>query len=124
MLEAVALAANAGVDMELPIDSTPQYLQLYDAVVKGMVSYDTILQRVSKVFYMRMRLGMFDPPELNPYANINMSVVQSESHRKLAEIAATKTFVLLKNDGILPLPDGKISKLAVRWILRFMIIFQ
>ena len=54
--------------------------------------------------YTRLRLGEFDPPAMNPYTSINMSVVQSSAHRQLAITAAMKSFVLLKNDkNILPL---------------------
>ena len=49
--------------------------------------------------YTRLRLGEFDPPELNPYTKIPMSVVQSKEHRALAIKAAVMSFVLLKNDN-------------------------
>ena len=50
-----------------------------------------------------MRLGEFDPPSMNPYSQLNLSVVQSQEHRDLAVYAAMQSFVLLKNDGVLPL---------------------
>ncbi len=51
-----------------------------------------------------MKLGEFDPPEMNPYNKVNMSVVQRERHRKLAAKAASMSFVLLKNEqNILPI---------------------
>lgn len=43
-----------------------------------------------------MRLGEFDPPEMNPYSSVNLSVIQSEEHRKLSLTAAAKSMVLLK----------------------------
>jgi len=59
-----------------------------------------------------MRLGEFDPEHLNPYNQINITVIQSPSHRELAIQAATKSFVLLKNkDELLPL-KGKYKKIA------------
>ena len=45
-----------------------------------------------------MRHGEFDPPEMNPYSNISMDVIQSEDHRTLAINAAKMSFVLLKNE--------------------------
>jgi beta-glucosidase len=111
MLDAVALAANSGVDLEL--GSSPAYVQLYDAVAKNLVPYNTIVERTKKLFYVRMRLGAFDPPEMNPYESIKVSVVQSEDHRRLAIIAAAKSFVLLKNENVLPLAEGTIKNLAV-----------
>ena len=60
-----------------------------------------------------MRLGEFDPEDMNPYNKINTSVIQSEEHRELAIKAAMRSFVLLKNDkNILPL-KSKVSNLAV-----------
>jgi len=51
-----------------------------------------------------MRLGDFDPPEMNFYWPIDKSVVLSAAHRELAIQAASMSFVLLKNlRGFLPI---------------------
>jgi len=113
-LESAAAAANAGVNLELPGSATPVYLKLLDAVKMGLVSFDTIVDRVKPLFYTRMRLGEFDPPNSNPYASVDMSVIENSIHRELAVMAATQTFVLLKNmDNLLPLTKT-IGRLAVR----------
>lgn len=114
-LEAAAGAANAGVNLELPQSPSPAYLQLTAAVLKGLVTEATITDLVRPLFYARMRLGEFDPPQLNPYRSIPMSVVESEEHREIAVLAAMTTFVLLKNeDDVLPL-KSKVRTLAVSW---------
>jgi len=65
------------------------------------------------MFYTRMRLGEFDPPQMNPYSSIDMSVVLSSEHRELAIQAASMSFVLLKNsNGYLPIKK-RFSHLAV-----------
>lgn len=111
-LEAAAGAANAGVNLELP-DSSPAYLHLVEAVRQGLVTAETVLNLVKPLFYTRMRLGEFDPPALNPYSSIDMSVIENKRHRELAVLAATQTFVLLKNDAAtLPL-TSKVHRLAV-----------
>ena len=110
--EAAAGAANAGVNLELP-DSNPAYLHLTEAVRQGLVTVDTILSLVKPLFYTRMRLGEFDPPESNPYASIDLSYVENERHRELAVFSATQTFVLLKNEhNTLPF-TSKLYRLAV-----------
>ena len=110
--EAAAAAANAGVNLELP-DESPAYLHLIDAVKRGLVEMETLRSLVKPLFYTRMRLGEFDPPTSNPYASIDLSVIESERHRELAVLAASQSFVLLKNkDGILPL-TAKLHRLAV-----------
>ena len=103
-LAAAAAAGLAGVNLELPDSSQPVYTMLTEAVQKNMVPFSTIVERVKPLFYTRMRLGEFDPPELNPYTAINTSVIQSIQHREAAVTTATQTFVLLKNDKkVLPL---------------------
>ena len=56
----------------------------------------------------RFRLGMFDPDEQVPYAQIPYRVVDSPEHRELALEAARQSLVLLKNqDQQLPLDKTK-----------------
>ena len=51
----------------------------------------------------RMKLGMFDPDDKVPYADIPYEVVDSEPHREIALDAARKSMVLLKNkNNVLP----------------------
>jgi beta-glucosidase-like glycosyl hydrolase len=47
-----------------------------------------------------MRLGMFDPPEKVPYAQIPDSEIDSPAHRELALKIARESMVLLKNGGV------------------------
>ncbi len=86
--------------------------------IVGFLSRDDIVENVKPLFYTRMRMGEFDPPEMNPYNKANMSVVMSPAFQKLAIKAAQQSFVLLKNEkNVLPL-TGNYSKVAVR-ILHF-----
>ena len=54
-----------------------------------------------------MRLGMFDPPAMVPYARIDESELDSSAHRHWRRGSRTKSMVLLKNDGVLPLKRAK-----------------
>lgn len=67
-----------------------------DAVKSGKLEESVVRDRVKPLFYTRMRLGEFDPPEMNPYSSVNLSIIQSEEHRKLSLTAAAKSLVLLK----------------------------
>ena len=79
----------------------------------GFLTKDDIVENVKPLFYTRMRMGEFDPPDMNPYNKITMSAVLSPQHRKLAIKAAEKSFVLLKNEGnTLPL-NAIYNKVAV-----------
>jgi beta-glucosidase-like glycosyl hydrolase len=92
------------------------FLAISEAVAKGKLTESTVREAVKPLFYTRMRLGLFDPPELNPFAQLNASIiVQNEGHRQLSLDTAMRTFVLLKNtDNFLPLKHGfQYGKVAV-----------
>ena len=89
------------------------YAALKGAVEQGLIDEATIDESVGRLFEARIRLGMFDPPEEAPYANIPIEVVDSPAHRALALQAARESIVLLKNDGLLPLDEAQIKRLAV-----------
>ncbi len=98
--EAAALAINNGCDLECG----SVYEAILEAVKLGLLDEATIDRAVRRLLDARFRLGMFDPPELSPYGQIPYSVIDSEPHRALALEAARESIVLLKNDGLLPLP--------------------
>ncbi|HWF89059.1 MAG TPA: glycoside hydrolase family 3 C-terminal domain-containing protein, partial [Pyrinomonadaceae bacterium] len=98
--EASALAVKRGTDLECG-DS---YKALVNSVKQGLISEGEIDRALKRLFEARFRLGMFDPPELVPYAKIPFSVNDSAEHRQLALEAARESIVLLKNENnILPL---------------------
>ncbi|KAK7108555.1 hypothetical protein V1264_016280 [Littorina saxatilis] len=105
-LDTAVACANAGCDIEiaahLNVLPHPVYFSLVEAVKQGRVTEATLRERVRPLFYTRMRLGEFDPPEMNPYSKLTSAVVETPAHKALAVEAAMKSFVLLKNDGGLP----------------------
>jgi beta-glucosidase len=107
---AVATGLRAGCDLEC---GTAYRDQIGRAVADGTIFEADVDRALGRVLTARFRLGMFDPPERNPYAAISMSEVDSPEHRKLALAAARESLVLLKNDGILPLDLRKTKKLAI-----------
>ncbi len=100
-VEAAAAAVKAGTDVECADDA--DYLKLPEAVRRGLVSESVVDDAVKRLFRVRFRLGMFDPPDRVAYARTPVSVAESEPHRRLALEAARESIVLLKNDGVLPL---------------------
>ena len=107
--EGSALAVKAGCDL----NCGQAYTHLVKAVEKGLIIEEQIDTAVKRLFTARFRLGMFDPPEIVPYARIPISVNDCAEHRALALEAARKSIVLLKNDGdLLPL-RGDLRRLAV-----------
>jgi beta-glucosidase len=98
--EAAALAVKNGCEL----NCGGVYPALLGAVEQGLISEDIIDRAVKRLFTARFRLGMFDPPEQVPYAQIPYDIVDSPEHRSLALRAARESVVLLKNEGnLLPL---------------------
>lgn len=98
--EASALAVKRGTDLECGAS----YKSLVDAVKQGLISESEIDGALKRLFTARFRLGMFDPPEMVPYAQIPFSANDSSAHRQLSLEAARESIVLLKNENnMLPL---------------------
>ncbi len=83
-----------------------------DAVQQGYLPESTLDTALIRLFTARIKLGMFDPPDMVPYTKIDEKELDSAEHRAQARKLANESMVLLKNDGLLPLKPG-ISKIAV-----------
>ena len=83
-----------------------------DAVQQGYLPESTLDTALIRLFTARIKLGMFDPPDMVPYTKIDEKELDSAEHRAQARKLANESMVLLKNDGLLPLKPG-IKKIAV-----------
>jgi beta-glucosidase len=114
--EASALALQRGMDNEC-IDFTQKvnddhdYKPYYDAYKQGILKESDIDRALVRLYTARMKLGMFDPPEMVPYTKIDEKELDSPEHRAMALKLANEAIVLLKNDGTLPLKKN--AKIAV-----------
>ena len=110
--EAAALCMNASTDLDLGHDEIyPKYLP--SAISDKLVTFDTIKDAVWRSFYLRIRVGDFDPISMVPYQMINASQLNTPESQALNLKAAQESIVLLKNSGQLPLKASEIKKLAV-----------
>ncbi|MEM7368606.1 MAG: glycoside hydrolase family 3 C-terminal domain-containing protein [Bacteroidota bacterium] len=99
--EGVAVAVKSGTDL----NCGGQYTKfLGTALEQGLLEEKDIDKAVKRLILTRMRLGMFDPPEMLPYSTIQEDIVEQAAHQDLALKAAEESIVLLKND---PLPGEK-----------------
>ena len=106
--EAARKALEVGIDFEL--DSCYSST-LLTQVKDGTIPEAEVDRAVRRVLTAKFRLGLFDDPYADPAEAER--VTNCAAHRQLAYRAATKSLVLLKNDGLLPLDMGKIKTLAV-----------
>ena len=107
--EAAALAVKTGCDLNCG-ETYPALVKAYE---QGLIDEATIDVALKRLFMARFRLGMFDPPEDVPYAQIPYEVNDCAEHRDVARVVAQESIVLLKNaEGMLPLNPG-VSTLAV-----------
>ena len=102
--EAARKSIVAGVDMDM--ESNLYKTALPGEVKAGRVPIATIDQAVRRILRVKFAVGLFE----QPYARIEPRKMQLPEHRKLAREAAERSFVLLRNDGTLPLrPSARIA---------------
>ena len=96
-----ALALNAGVDMDMVSDAFSGTLK--KSVEEGKVSAAAIDAACRRILEAKYKLGLFDNPY--KYCDVNRPKKQifTKEHRAIARKTASESFVLLKNEGVLPL---------------------
>jgi beta-glucosidase len=103
---------NECVDFSMKVNDDHDYKPYLDAVKQGYLKESEIDVALTRLFTARMKLGMFDPPEMVPYNKIDEKLLDSAEHRAMARKLAGEAMVLLKNDGVLPLKPT-VKKIAV-----------
>ncbi len=99
-----------GTDIEC---GTSVYYTLLNGVKSGLIKEEQIDISLRRLFMIRYRLGMFDPPSMVKYAQTAASVLEAPEHKTHALKMARQSIVLLKNENnTLPLKKT-IKKIAV-----------
>ncbi len=97
------LAINSGVDVDLP--EGDGFENLAASVREGKVSMEALDTAVRRFLTMKFNAGLFDDPWPD---RAEAQTSNGAEGVALARLAAEKSLVLLKNDGVLPLalPDA------------------
>ncbi len=116
--QAVAISLTRGMDNECidfraKVTDDHDYKPYLDAVKDGYLKESAIDTALVRLFTARVKLGLFDPPQMVPYTKIDASELDSAAHRALALKLANESMVLLKNDGVLPLKTNGAKILVV-----------
>ena len=107
---AAKIALEAGVDVEMPDGDA--YRHLVELVKSGQVTIDTVDTVVKRILHEKFMLGLFEDPYVEPRGVEEF--VGREEHRGVAQRAAEKAMVLLKNDDdLLPFDASEIGSIAV-----------
>ncbi len=102
----LAMGAECDVDMMSLV-----YARLPDLVRSGKIPEAALDAAVMRVLRLKQELGLFENPWHGADPETEKRVYLCEAHRETARRAAEESAVLLKNEGILPLPGnpGKVA---------------
>lgn len=103
--EAVAGSIKAGID-SMTDEQLIMFQALQNALEQGLLAESDLDRALRNAFRVRFRLGEFDPEERNPYSRVPEEKLCAPEHSALALKASREAIVLLKNEGLLPLPQS------------------
>ncbi|RMI13787.1 glycoside hydrolase family 3 N-terminal domain-containing protein [Cellulomonas triticagri] len=107
-VHASAAAVRAGNDM---IMTTAGFFEgAQEAVARGMVAEADLDVAVSRILALKFELGLFEDPRRPDLATMGAVV---GSHQDLNLEIARRSLVLLRNEGVLPLPADRPRRVAV-----------
>ena len=101
--EAAVLALKAGTDIDMMTNCYCAYLK--EAIEAGEVSESLLDEAVLRVLELKNTLGLFENPYKDADEEEEKHCILCEEHRRKSKEAAEETFVLLENEGMLPLRE-------------------
>ena len=112
--DTVAAALHAGTDLDC---GHFYFNNTQLALDNGTIVEEDIDQAVQHTFNVLVRLGWFDPPEQQPYRQLNKANVNTTDSQQLALESAQESIVLLKNvNKALPLNIDQLKNKTIAFI--------
>jgi beta-glucosidase len=115
-VKGVALGFKAGMDVicgDYRNGLTTEPDQIVEGVRTGALPIEVLDKALVRLFTARMQLGMFDPYETLPWADITEDEFDTPAHHQKSLEMARASMVLLKNEGgLLPI-KGAPRRIAV-----------
>lgn len=108
--ETAAAAVKAGINLECGGVLQDDVKKAIEQGLLTPVEVDSVL---SYSLRTQMKLGLYDEGGLAPYNKYGADSVHNAYHVELARVTAQQSMVLLKNNGVLPLPKDKYSSMMV-----------
>lgn len=105
--DAVA-CANGGLDLEMPGPARTMGDNLLQAVQQGKVDEAVVEDKCRRLMRILHWSGKFEHPD-----SLEEKSEDGAEQRQLARQAAVESFVLLKNEGVLPLQIKNLKRIAV-----------
>ncbi len=103
--EAAMLAIRAGVDIDMVTHCYSR--NLAGLVRDGIIQEKLLDEAVMRVLELKNKLGLFENPYKDGSRELEEELILCDKHRETARKITAESFVLLKNDGILPLEKNK-----------------
>lgn len=109
--EAAKLAILAGVDVDMVSNAYIRYLA--ELVRCGEIEEQLVDEGCMRVLKLKNDLGLFENPFKDGSEEREKEILLCRKHRELAREMAAKSFVLLKNEEILPLTGEAAKTIAL-----------
>jgi beta-glucosidase-like glycosyl hydrolase len=112
--DTVAVALHAGTDLNC---GSFYSNHTQEALDNGTIVESDIDQALQRTFNVLVRLGWFDPPEQQPYRQLNQNNTNTTEAQQLALKSAQESIVLLKNvNKALPLNIDQLTNKKIALI--------
>lgn len=102
--DAAKQCLKAGIDMDMTSNSYIEYVK--ELVESRELDEKVLDESVANILRLKYELGLFDNPYQTSEEREKTAFLTPEA-RALARKAAVKSMVLLKNEGVLPIAEGK-----------------